>query len=115
LEEIIMSKITGIHHIALRPNAEIYQETVDFYTKILGCTVQRAWTRRDNNTSCCMLDCGDGVLLEIFQGNDAAEENVGKIPHFSFEADDISGVIEKVRGTGYKIKNEPMKFEISEG
>ena len=35
--------INGIHHTALRPTKENYEHTVNFYTTVLGFTVQKEW------------------------------------------------------------------------
>ena len=34
--------IDGVHHIALKPTAEQYEKTVEFYTQLLGFEVKRA-------------------------------------------------------------------------
>ena len=39
-----MSKwIDGVHHIALTPTVEQYDELVKFYTQLLGLEITRSW------------------------------------------------------------------------
>ena len=35
--------IDGVHHIALKPTAEQYEKTVEFYTQLLGFEVKKSW------------------------------------------------------------------------
>ena len=41
--------IDGVHHIALKPTAEQYEKTVEFYTQLLGfCLLYTSPSPRDS-------------------------------------------------------------------
>ena len=100
-----MSLIKGIHHVAMKCcNDKEYEETVHFYTDILGLNVARTW---DNGI---MFDTGSG-LIEIFR--DGKEQlPQGTIRHFAFAVDDADACAEAVKAAGYEVFVEPKNIEI---
>ena len=99
-----MGMIKGVHHIALTPTAEKYQETVDFYTKLLGMEVKKSWG--DPQRPCLMVSCGDNSCMEIL-GADHEIPAGGPLAHIAFATDQVDAIIEKVREAGYKVTMEP--------
>lgn len=106
-----MSMIKGVHHIAIKPTAEKYRETVDFYTKLLGMQVKESWG--DPERPCLMVSCGDNSCMEILPGGeeiprggpgDFAKQSLA---HIAFATDQVDEIIEKVRAAGYEVTNEP--------
>lgn len=100
-----MGMIKGVHHIAVKPTAEQYRETVDFYTKLLGMEVKKSWG--DPERPCLMVSCGDNTCMEIL-GSDSEIPAGGPLAHIAFATDKVDEIIEKVRAAGYQVTNEPM-------
>lgn len=100
-----MGMIKGVHHIAVKPTAEKYQRTVDFYTKLLGMEVKKSWG--DPERPCLMVSCGDNTCMEIL-GSDSEIPAGGPLAHIAFATDKVDEIIEKVRAAGYQVTNEPM-------
>lgn len=99
-----MSKlINGTHHTALRPTKENYQRTVSFYTDVLGFTIQKEWEGQINGVEmkCCMVDTGDGSLIEIFGNGKSDVLNIGAIPHVCYKTDQVPAVMEAAAKAGY--------------
>lgn len=67
----------GIHHIALK--AKDFDKSVAFYTG-MGFKITAAWGEGDKRI--CMLDIGDGCLIEMFAGGTDVSE--GPIIHLAF-------------------------------
>lgn len=106
-----MNKINGVHHIALKPNDEIFAKTVDFYKNTLGCRVVRLMGEGENPN--CMLSCGDNTVMEILRGNYDGSENCGSLSHVAFAVDEVDSFIETIRAQGYKITMEPKNVGIN--
>lgn len=99
-------KIQGVHHIALKPTAEQYSKTVDFYTRLLGMEVNRSWG--DPERPCLMISCGDNSCMEILpQAPDFTCPETGPLAHIAFATDQVDELIEAARAEGYPIKVEP--------
>lgn len=99
-----MGMIKGVHHIAVKPTAEQYRETVDFYTNLLGMEVKKSWG--DPERPCLMVSCGDNTCMEIL-GSDSEIPAGGPLAHIAFATDKVDEIIEKVRAAGYQVTNEP--------
>ena len=76
-----MTKITGVHHIAVFPTADKYQETVKFYTELLGFPIKDSWV--DDKTPYLMVSCGDNSCMEIIP-SETAHGNDGPLVHVAF-------------------------------
>lgn len=96
--------IQGVHHIAVKPTAEKYQETVDFYTKLLGMEVKQSWG--DPAHPCLMVSCGDNSCMEIL-GSDSEIPAGGPLAHIAFATNQVDEIIAKVREAGYQVTMEP--------
>ena len=64
--------IDGVHHIALKPTAEQYEKTVEFYTQLLGFEVKKSWG--DPQRPCLMVSCGDNSCLEIIPEKEMSQK-----------------------------------------
>lgn len=71
--------IDGVHHIALKPTAEQYEKTVEFYTQLLGFEVKKSWG--DPQRPCLMVSCGDNSCMEILNGEEPAAKGGRPGPH----------------------------------
>ena len=105
------SMIQGVHHIAVKPTAEQYKKTVDFYTQLLGMEVKRSWG--DPERPCLMVSCGDNSCIEIL-GSDSEIPAGGPLAHIAFATDKVDEIIGKVREAGYEVTNEPMDVALGD-
>ena len=97
--------IKGIHHISMKCGTkEDLEKAKSFYLDLLGFSLVREWPAG------IMIDSGNG-LIEIFC-NGAGVRETGAIRHVAFSADDVDGVVEKVRAAGYEVFKEPNDIEI---
>ena len=97
--------ITGIHHISLKCGTkEEFEKAKAFYLVLLGFTVVREWPDG------IMIDTGN-VMLEIFS-NGAGIKTKGALRHIAFAADDVDGIVAKVKESGYEVFIEPNDIEI---
>ena len=102
-----MSKwIDGVHHIALKPTAEQYEKTVEFYTKTLGLEIKHSWGNPTH--PCLMVSCEDNTCLEILNGEAPAPRG-GALDHLAFATTKVDELIERVRQAGYEIAVEPTE------
>ncbi len=105
-----MSKlIQGVHHVALKPTAEQYEKTVDFYTRLLGMEVVSRWG--DEKRPCLFISCGDNTCMEIL-GSETEIAPGGPLCHIAFATDKVDELIEAVRAEGYPIKVEPKDGDL---
>lgn len=95
----------GIHHIALKAKGEEnFKETLDFYTRVLGCALVRTWGAGPDSGA--MLDLGN-TLLEV-TANGGADLKKGCFGHIAFAVDDVDGAVERVRRAGRGVFIEPV-------
>jgi glyoxylase I family protein len=96
--------VKGIHHVGIRcVGDEEFHKSIDFYSKVLGLPVAKAWT--DSEKSAVMLDTGSGYI-ELFNNGDKHLEQ-GVIRHVALLTDNTDKCIEAVRKAGYKVTIEP--------
>ena len=99
----------GFHHAAL--NAKDFDKTVDFYVNVLGFKKVRDWSTPEK--SACMIDIGDGGLLEIFSGGDDEIYPKDKWLHLAFACDDPDGAYEAAVAAGAAPHMEPKDIVIA--
>ncbi len=105
-----MAGITGVHHIAVFPTADKYNETVDFYTKLLGFPVTQSWG--EGEQKCLMVSCGDNSCMEIIPSEKEHGKD-GPLVHVAFWCGDgLDGIVEDVRRAGYTVRVEPQEVEL---
>ena len=102
--------IDGVHHIALKPTAEQYEKTVEFYTQLLGFEVKKSWG--DPQRPCLMVSCGDNSCMEILNGEEPAAKG-GVLDHIAFATSRVDELVERVRQAGYEIAVEPKDVELA--
>lgn len=98
----------GFHHAAL--NAKDFAKTVDFYVNGLGFKMVRDWSTPEK--SACMIDIGDGGLLEIFSGGDDEIYALEKWPHIAFSCDDPDAAYAAAIAAGAAPHIEPKDVTI---
>lgn len=99
-----MSKIKGIHHVAIRCSGEAQlDQAIEFYTKVLGLSVLRSWGEGTGRG--VMIDVG-GDVIEMF-ADAGPGRTIGPVDHLALATDDVDGVIEDVRKAGYPVTQEP--------
>lgn len=102
--------IDGVHHIALKPTAEQYEKTAEFYTQLLGFEVKKSWG--DPQRPCLMVSCGDNSCMEILNGEEPAAKG-GALDHIAFATSRVDELVERVRQAGYEIAVEPKDVELA--
>lgn len=98
----------GFHHVAIR--AYDFDETVRFYSEILGFRERIAWGEGDGRA--VMLDTGDGNYLEVFAGGTRQAKPEGAILHFAIRTDDCDAALERARAAGVEVTMEPASIDI---
>lgn len=86
----------GFHHAAI--NAADFDKTLNFYINVLGFKMVRDWSSPEK--SACMIDIGDGGLLEIFSGGDSDIYPQEKWLHIAFACDDPDAAYEAAIAAG---------------
>ena len=105
------NRLQGVHHIAVKPTAEQYEKTVDFYTRLLGMEVVRKWG--DEERPCLMVSCGDNTCMEILSSETELAPG-GPLAHIAFATDKVDEIIEDVRKEGYEITDEPKDLMLGD-
>ena len=86
----------GFHHAAIK--AADFQKTLDFYLNGLGFKMVRDWSTPEK--SACMIDIGDGGMLEIFSGGTTEAHEEEKWLHLAFSVDDPDAAYEAAIAAG---------------
>jgi len=103
----------GFHHVAIK--VANFDESVTFYTRVLGFTEAVRWGKGDNRA--ILLDCGDGNFFELFAGGqpvpaDTKAGGAGPIIHVALRSDDVDGAVASARAGGAEITLEPKDVTI---
>ena len=103
----------GFHHVAIK--VANFDESVTFYTRVLGFTEFIRWGEGDNRA--ILLDCGDGNFFELFAGGQPAPADTkaggaGPIIHVALRSDDVDGAVTRARAGGAEITLEPKDVTI---
>ena len=97
--------ISGVHHVSLKCGTEAeFRKAKAFYLNVLGLSVRREWPDG------IMIDAGN-CLLEIFS-NGPGIRTRGAVRHIAFAADDVDGIVQKVKDAGYEVFIEPNDIVI---
>lgn len=101
--------IKGTHHVALKcKDVKMFEETVKFYTEILGMDKMRSWGEGEKAGT--MISTGNSII-EIFAEGMTADVT-GTVNHFALATDDVDACVAAVKAAGYKITMEPVDIEI---
>lgn len=98
----------GFHHAAI--NAKDFDKTVAFYVNALGFKPVRDWSNETKKA--CMIDIGDGGMLEIFSGGDDLIPEQEKWLHIAFSADDPDAAYHAAIAAGATSHMEPKDLVI---
>lgn len=102
--------IQGLHHAALRCHGVEEQErALNFYCNVLGMKPVRSWG--EGRARICMIDTGNGGLLEIFADAEAGRQP-GQVDHFALATDDVDGEVAKAVQYGLPVLIPPTSYDI---
>lgn len=96
----------GFNHISITTHK--MDESLRFYRDLLGMPVVAEL--RLGERRLYQLDIGDGTLIEICDPSEQtknAAPGVVPINHIGFVTADITAAVERVRGAGYPVTDEP--------
>lgn len=80
------------------------QASIEFYTKVLGCTVRRQ--TNEGNPQFTLLDAG-GQEIELLKfAEDTKERGEGVISHIAFVVDDIVKEINRLKELGVSLATD---------
>jgi glyoxylase I family protein len=99
-----MTKITGVHHIAIR--SLDFDRSIRFYTETLGLTLKATWPRKVGRGA--LVEVTPGSYIEIFEDPPATFDGTPAILHFALRTDDVRGMTERARSDGYAVRIEPF-------
>lgn len=103
-----MSKITGVHHIAVR--ARDFDRSVRFYTQTLGLKLKNTWTQPTGRAG--LVEIAPCSYVEIFEWKPTSMSGEPVILHLCLRTDDVDGVTERVRGDGFAVATEPLSLDL---
>ena len=87
------------------------QRSIDFYTKVMGMTLNRQSENPSQNYSLAFVGFGknpEHAEIELTHNWDTSSYELGNAyGHIALGVDDIYGVAEKIRAAGGKITREP--------
>ncbi len=87
------------------------ERSLDFYTRVLGMTLQRRLDFPEGRFTLAFLGFGDergASLLELTHNWDTHEYEIGNgFGHLAIEVDDVRAAVEEIRALGGAIKREP--------
>jgi len=104
----------GFHHIALR--VKDMQIAKQFYMEGLGFILKGEW--RDGETGLgCMVDIGDGGIIEMFDGwetdlDKSFDRQAGSFFHLAISVEDVDAVYKRALECGAKPQMEPKNIVI---
>ena len=108
--------IKRMDHIAVI--AKDMDESIEFYTKVLGFKFLSCITLEAQNIKSAMLDCGGETLFEIVQFMDDREYDYvdGHYELVGFKVDDIDATIAELKGKGVEfLMDEPIRMGEQDG
>lgn len=106
-----MSKlIQGVHHIAVKPTAEQYDQTIQFYTELLGLEITKSFGNPERPI--VMISCGDGTCMEIVPQEEPSPKG-GALAHIAFKTDQVDEIVSLVKKAGYPVKSEPRDADLN--
>jgi glyoxylase I family protein len=102
-----MSKITGVHHIAIR--AVDFDRSIGFYTDTLGLSLKNTWVRKTGRAA--LIEITPGSYMEIFEWQPPPPASELVLNHFCLRTDDVDGMTERARAAGYPVTVGPLSTE----
>ena len=112
--------IKSIHHVCIQ--TEKYQESLDFYTKILGFEILSETPNFHTRAFNTWLNLGDFMIeLQTAKSGDTLNpwSNINEgIVHMCFLVDNIEEEYERIKSLGYnnfKVKNGKVIYDVEGG
>lgn len=102
----------GVHHIAIRTFD--YQNTLDFYTNLLGMTPVVDWEAPDGR-KLALVDIGDGTCIEIIAFTDAERHEGGQQHpwmHLALATTEPDAVWQRAIDAGYESVIDPKDVKL---
>ena len=106
-----MIKLNKLHHLAII--CKNYEVSKNFYTKVLGFTIEKEVFRKDRQSFKLDLRLNGQYLLELFSFPDPPErltrpESTG-LRHIAFEVDDLEESMQSLEEKGLMV--EPIRID----
>jgi glyoxylase I family protein len=106
-----MIKLNKLHHLAII--CKNYEVSKNFYTKVLGFTIEKEVFRKDRQSFKLDLRLNGQYLLELFSFPDPPErltrpESTG-LRHIAFEVDDLEESMQSLEDKGLMV--EPIRID----
>jgi len=106
-----MIKLNKLHHLAII--CKDYEVSKNFYTKVLGFTIEKEVFRKDRQSFKLDLRLNGQYLLELFSFPDPPErltrpESTG-LRHIAFEVDDLEESMQSLEDKGLMV--EPIRID----
>jgi glyoxylase I family protein len=106
-----MLKLNGVHHIAII--CSDYQQSKDFYTKILGLDIIRETYRQERNSYKLDLGLNDRFVIELFSFSSPPKRVTGPeaagLRHLAFEVGNIDEACKFL--SEKKVEFEPIRVD----
>jgi catechol 2,3-dioxygenase-like lactoylglutathione lyase family enzyme len=100
--------VTGFHHIAM--DVKDIDASIRFYTQVLGFGLAYTWGEGEKRG--CMIDCGNGNYVELFQAKPGEGRPEGHWKHLALKCTDTKSAIERVRAAGFPVTVETKDVTI---
>lgn len=100
--------VTGFHHIAM--DVKDIDASMRFYTQVLGFGIACTWGEGEKRA--CMIDCGNGNHVELFQAKPGENRPDGHWKHLALKCTDTKAAIERVRAAGFPVTVETKDVTI---
>lgn len=107
-----MLQLQNIHHVAILTSTELYEESKQFYTEVLGFTVMAEVYRAERNSYKLDLALHGQYQLELFSFPDYRER--GSYPeakglrHLAFAVKDVEAGYDWLQQQGVKVETIRM-------
>lgn len=110
-----MLQLNKIHHIAII--CSDYQRSLDFYTRVIGCTVIAEHWREEQQSYLTKLALNNDYVIELFSYPDpplrVTEPEAAGLRHLAFEVDDLPAQVEELNRMG--VAHEEIRIDKTTG
>jgi lactoylglutathione lyase len=100
-----------MHYLHTMIRVNHLQESIDFYTKVLGMNLVSMKDYPEGKFTLAFLSYGTSKTdpcIELTYNYDQHQYDLGNgFGHIAFGTDDIQGVCQKVKAAGFKVTREP--------
>lgn len=110
-----MLQLNKVHHIAII--CSDYRRSLDFYTRLLGLTVEAENYRPETESYKTDLALGGEYVIELFSFNNPPERvtapEAAGLRHLAFEVDDVDAAVTQLESMG--IAHEAIRTDAATG